>query len=63
MRGAMGLDANYRNGFERIRMTIRIAGDAPEEKLRTIVHRGTDRSVVFDSITNGVPISVDVLTG
>ena len=63
MRGAMGLDANYRNGFETIRMTVRIAGDAPEEKLRTIVHRGTDRSVVFDSITNGVPISVDVLTG
>jgi uncharacterized OsmC-like protein len=62
VRGAMGLDDNYRNGFERIRMTVRIAGDAPEEKLRSIVHRGTDRSVVFDSISNGVPISVDVLT-
>jgi len=63
VRGAMGLDDNYRNGFEHIRMTVKIAGDAPEEKLRTIVQRGTDRSVVFDSITHGVPITVDVITG
>jgi uncharacterized OsmC-like protein len=62
VRGAMGLDEDYRNGFEQIRMTVRIAGDAPAEKLRTIVQRGTDRSVVFDSITGGVPISVDVIT-
>ena len=62
VRGAMGLDDNYRNGFEQIWMTVKIAGDAPDEKLRTIVQRGTDRSVVFDSITNGVPITVDVIT-
>ena len=36
-------------------MNVRIAGDAPAEKLRRVVQRGTDRSVVFDSITNGVP--------
>ncbi len=62
VQGAMGVSPDYRNGFERIRMTVRIAGDAPAEKLRTIVQRGTDRSVVFDSISNGVPISVDVIT-
>lgn len=62
VQGAMGLSEHHRNGFEQIRMTIRIAGDAPEEKLRTIVQRGTDRSVVFDSITAGVPVSVDVIT-
>ena len=55
VRGAMGLDDNYRNGFEQIRMTVKIAGDAPAEKLRTIVQRGTDRSVVFDSITQRRP--------
>jgi uncharacterized OsmC-like protein len=60
--GAMGLDDGVRNGFQAIRMSIRIAGDAPEEKLREVVQRGTDRSVVFDSITNGVPITVDVTT-
>ena len=51
-----------RNGVTAIRLHIRIAGDAPAEKLRTVVARGTDRSVVFDSIANGVPISVDVDT-
>jgi uncharacterized OsmC-like protein len=62
VRGAMGVDEDYRNGFEQIRVTIRIAGDAPEEKLRTVVQRGCDRSVVFDSITRGVPVVVDVVT-
>jgi uncharacterized OsmC-like protein len=63
VQGAMGLSDEFRNGFERIRMTVRIAGDAPEETLRKVVRRGTDRSVVFDSITRGVPVTVDVITG
>ena len=63
VQGAMGVNTeDFRNGFTAIRMHIRIAGDAPAEKLRTVVARGTDRSVVFDSIANGVPISVDVDT-
>lgn len=63
VQGAMGVNTqDYRNGFEQIRMTIRIAGDAPAEKLRQVVQRGTDRSVVFDSITAGVPVTVSVLT-
>jgi uncharacterized OsmC-like protein len=62
VQGALGINTeDYRNGYERIRMTVRISGDAPAEKLREVVRRGTDRSVVFDSITNGVPISVDVV--
>src|SRR3954471_22329815 len=57
IQAAMGTNTtDYRNGFERIRMTVTIAGDAPAEKLRQVVQRGTDRSVVFDSITNGVPV-------
>ena len=62
VQGAMGLSREVRNGFQRIRMTIRISGEASEEKLREVVARGTDRSVVFDSITAGVPVSVDVIT-
>jgi len=59
--GAMGTNTvDFRNGFTEIRMSIRIAGDAPADKLREVVKRGTDRSVVFDSISGGVPISVDV---
>jgi uncharacterized OsmC-like protein len=62
LQGAMGLSPDHRNGFEHIRMTIKISGDAPADKLRTIVQRATDRSVVFDSITAGVPVTVDVVT-
>jgi uncharacterized OsmC-like protein len=62
LNGALGTDTvNVRNGFERIRMTFRIAGDAPPEKLREIVARGHGRSVVFDSVTRGVPVTVDVV--
>ena len=62
VQGALGINTeDYRNGYEQIRMTIRISGDAPAEKLRQVVQRGTDRSVVFDSVANGVPISVDVI--
>ena len=63
VQAAMGTNTeDYRNGFERIRMTVTISGDAPAEKLRQVVQRGTDRSAVFDSISNGVPIFVDVVT-
>jgi hypothetical protein len=42
------------------RMSIRISADASADKLREVVKRGTDRSVIFDSISAGVPISVDI---
>jgi uncharacterized OsmC-like protein len=63
LNGALGTDTvNHRNGFERIRMTVRVRGDAPPDKLREVVARGHGRSAVFDSITQGVPVSVDVVT-
>ena len=63
LNGALGTDPdNHRNGFERIRMTFRLKGDAPPEKLREVVTRGHQRSAVFDSITQGVPVHVDVVT-
>jgi uncharacterized OsmC-like protein len=62
VRGALGLSDDYRNGFERIRVSFRVEGDAPEEKLREIVARAQRRSAVFDMVTNGVPVTVDVAT-
>jgi uncharacterized OsmC-like protein len=63
LNGALGTDPdNHRNGFERIRMTIRLAGDATPEKLREVVARGQSRSAVFDSVTRGVPVTIDVVT-
>jgi uncharacterized OsmC-like protein len=60
VRGALGLDDEYRNGFERIRVSFRVEGDAPEEKLREVVERATRRSAVYDIVSNGVPVEVEV---
>jgi uncharacterized OsmC-like protein len=62
VRGALGLSDEYRNGFERIRVSFRVEGDAPEEKLRELVARAQQRSAVFDMVTNGAPVTVDVAT-
>jgi uncharacterized OsmC-like protein len=62
VQGALGLSDEYRNGFEQIRVSFRVAGDAPEEKLREVVTRAQRRSAVFDVVTNGVPVTVDVAT-
>jgi uncharacterized OsmC-like protein len=63
VRGALGLSDEVRNGFERIRVTFRVRGDAPPEKLREVVERAKARSAVFDMVRNGVPVEVGVITG
>jgi uncharacterized OsmC-like protein len=60
VQGALGLSDSFRNGFEQIRVSFRVEGDAPEEKLREVVARAQQRSAVFDMVTNGVPVTVDV---
>ena|ERR671931_473394 len=62
VRGALGVDPEPRNGFERIGVSFRVTGDAPEEKLREVVERATERSAVYDMVTNGVPVAVEVAT-
>ncbi len=62
VRGCLGLDDEYRNGFEQIRVSFRVEGDASDDKLREVVARAQARSAVFDMVTNGVPVSVDVAT-
>jgi uncharacterized OsmC-like protein len=62
LRGILGLSNEVRNGYERIRITFDIAGDAPPEKLREIVEQSRARSAVFDVLTSGVPVEVGVTT-
>ncbi len=62
VRGALGLSDEVRNGFTNIRVSFTVKGDAPEEKLREIVDRAQQRSAVFDMVTNGVPVAVEVET-
>jgi uncharacterized OsmC-like protein len=58
--GTLGLSNEVRNGYQRIRATFDIKGDAPAEKLREIVERSRARSAVFDVLTNGVPVELAV---
>jgi uncharacterized OsmC-like protein len=60
LRGALGVDDGPRNGFERISVAFRVTGDAPAAKLREVVERAKERSAVYDMVTNGVPVAVEV---
>ncbi len=62
VRGALGLSDEVRNGFERIRVTFTVKGEASPEKLQELVARAQKRSAVFDMVTNGVPVSVEAIT-
>jgi uncharacterized OsmC-like protein len=61
VRGCLGLDDAYRNGFTQIRATFRIKGDAPAETLRAIVENAQKRSAVYDMVANGVPVGVEAI--
>ena len=60
LQGILGLSNEVRNGYQGIRVNFKVKGDAPEEKLQEIVARAYARSAVFDSITKGVPVSVQL---
>ena len=60
LRGILGLSNTVRNGYQRIRLSFDIAGDAPEAKLCEIVEQSRARSAVFDVLTNGVPVDLSI---
>ena len=58
--GILGLSDQVRNGYEKIRVSFEIKGDAPPEKLRQIVEQSRARSAVYDVLRNGVPVEITV---
>ena len=62
LRGILGLSDEVRNGFESVRVVFHVDGDAEAEKLAALVAQSRNRSAVFDVLTNGVSVSVDVAT-
>ena len=58
LQGFLDLDKNVRNGFRGIRVNFKIKADVPDEKLQEVCQLGPGHSPVFDSLTNGVPVSV-----
>ena len=61
--GILGLSSDVRNGYQGIRASFSIKGDAPPETLQEIVAQSRARSAVFDVLTNGVPVSMSVNAG
>ena len=61
-RRLMNLDDTVRNGFEAIRVTFHVQGAAEAEALARLVDQARRRSAVYDVLTNGVPVTVDVAT-
>ena len=62
LNGILGLDPEVRNGYQQITVRFTIKGDAPAEKLRELLEQSRARSAVFDVITNGVPVTIEVDT-
>jgi uncharacterized OsmC-like protein len=60
LRGILGLSKEVRNGYQGIRVSFTIDGDAPPETLKAIVEQSRSRSAVYDVLTNGVPVDVSV---
>ena len=59
LQGFLGLDPSVRKGYQGIRVNFKIKADVPDEQLQEIVELGTGHSAVLDSLTNGVPVSVE----
>ena len=59
--GILGMSDEVRNGYQQIRVSFKLEGDDPE-KLRRVVEQSRRRSAVYDVLTNGVPVSIDVTT-
>lgn len=58
LQGILGLSDAVRNGFEAIRASLQVEGDAPWETLDRIVAQAVARSAVFDVLANGVPVRI-----
>jgi uncharacterized OsmC-like protein len=62
LNGILGLDSEVRNGYQQITVRFSIKGDAPAETLRELVEQSRSRSAVYDVVTNGVPVTIEVDT-
>ena len=58
--GILGLDGNVRNGYRQIRVHFDIDADATPETVAAIVEQSRRRSAVYDVLTNGTDVVVDV---
>jgi uncharacterized OsmC-like protein len=60
--GILGLSEQVRNGYQHLKVSFRLRGD-DADKLRAVVEQSRGRSAVFDIVTNGVPVAIEVDAG
>jgi uncharacterized OsmC-like protein len=63
LNGILGLNREVRNGYQGIRVSFQIRGDATPEQLEALIAQSVKRSAVYDVLTNGVPVAVSVKAG
>ncbi|MGE0000059.1 MAG: OsmC family protein [Ilumatobacteraceae bacterium] len=63
LNGILGLDPTVRNGYQHVTVKFVVKGDAPADVLEQLVEQSRRRSAVYDIITNGVPVSIEVEAG
>ena len=61
LRGILGIDDAVRNGFEDIRVEFEVDGDGTAEQLAELVAQSRARSAVFDVLTHGTAVTVEVV--
>ena len=61
LRGFLGLDPDVPKGYRSVTMRMRINGDLTEEKKREVMQLGCTYSPVFNSVSPGVPITVELV--
>ena len=60
--GILGLSDDVRNGYQKIRVSFVIEGDASPEELAALVERSRRRSAVWDVLTNATTVEINVTT-
>lgn len=58
LRGFLGMDEDVRNGYEQIRVSMKVDCDGGAEQAQRLVETAQQRSPVFDIVTNKVPVEV-----
>ena len=61
--GILGLSDEVRNGYQQLKVTFHVEGDADDATLREIVEQSRRRSAVYDALTNPTPVQIEVVTG
>jgi uncharacterized OsmC-like protein len=60
LRGILGPSGEVRNSLGQIRVSFRVCGDAAPAEHRALVEQAMAWSAVYDVLTRGVPVTVDV---